>query len=239
MLAAFPESYKAYMDRTGMFFPAGVERALAPSSQLGKGLLASGLSILVFCAPFLLRAYTVRHLTLWTGIQNASVLAILPEDGPMMDHRMGDVLALEEIRSRMKDGRHYLVYLLPREYIMQGMIADTGGDWKLFEQHRSMSMITDWVFNPFGHLRGGHHAMHGSMQMPSPGNTGMENGVIRRLIFLSIEGTDVTSPIDLFAIGASRVPEFMVDVDIHNLRLLDVKDLPRGSGWGTVPTPMF
>ena len=81
--------------------------------------------------------------------------------------------------------------------------------------------------------------MHGSMQMPSPGNTSMENGVIRRLIFLSIEGTDVTSPADLFAIGASRVPEFMVDVDIHNLRILDVKDLPHGSGWGTVPTPMF
>ncbi len=45
---------------------------------------------------------------------------------------------------------------------MQGMIADTGGDWKLIEQHRWLSMLTDWVFNTLGHLRGGHHAMHGS-----------------------------------------------------------------------------
>ena len=36
-----------------------------------------------------------------------------------------------------------------------------------------------------------------------------------------------------------RVPQFMVDVDVHNLQLIDVKDLPHGSGWGTVPTPVF
>jgi hypothetical protein len=31
----------------------------------------------------------------------------------------------------------------------------------------------------------------------------------------------------------------MVDVEVHNMKLLDVKDLPHGSGWGTVPTPVF
>jgi protein-S-isoprenylcysteine O-methyltransferase Ste14 len=239
MLTAFPESYRAYMNRTGMFVSAGVERLLEPTSRLGKALFVLSLSAFVIAVPFLLRAYTVHHLTLWSGTQDASVVAILPEDGPMLEHRLGDVLALPEIQSRMQTGKHYLVYLLPREYIMQGMIADTGGDWKLFEQHRSLSMITDWIFNPFGHLRGGHHAMHGNMQMPSQGNTLMGGGVVRRLIFLSIENTAVTSPADLFSIGAVRVPEFMADVDIHNLQLLEVKDLAHGSGWGTVPTPMF
>ena len=239
MLTAFPESYRAYLNHTGMFFPAGVERALTPSSRGGQGLLVLALAVAVIGAPFLLRAYTVHHLTLWSGARNAAVLAILPEDGAMMEHRMGDVLALAEVRSRMQDGKHYLVYFLPREYIMQGMIADTGGNWKLFEQHRSLSMITDWVFNPFGHLRGGHHAMHGSMQMPPQGTAIAGGGVIRRLIFLSIEGTEVTTPADLFSIEASRVPEFMVDVDIHNLRILEIQDLAHGSGWGSVPTPVF
>ena len=239
MLSAFHDSYQDYMNRTGMFLPASIERVLTPRSSLGKGLLGLGFSAVTLAAPFLLRAYTVRHLTLWTEAPNAAVLAILPEDAPMMDHRMGDILELEAVSSRLKAGKHYLVYFLPREYIMQGMIADTGGDWKLFEQHRSLAMITDWIINPFGHLRGGHHAMHAGMNMPAQGHAEQGGGMVRRLIFLSIEGTQVTSPADLFAINANRVPEFMVDVDVHNLILLEVKDLPHGSGWGTVPTPMF
>ena len=30
---------------------------------------------------------------------------------------------------------------MPIDYVMQGMIADTGGDWKLFERHRTIGMI--------------------------------------------------------------------------------------------------
>jgi hypothetical protein len=119
---------------------------------------------------------------------------------------------------------------------MQGMIADTGGDWKLFEQHQTMGMIMDWVFNPFGHLREGHHAMHGSV----PQHAGSaESAVTRRLIFLSIEGENGQSPSSMFSINAVRVPQFMVDIDLHEAHLLDVKDLPHGSGWGSVPTPVF
>jgi len=123
---------------------------------------------------------------------------------------------------------------------MQGMIADTGGDWKLFERHHTFGMILDWVFNPFGHLRGGHHGMHAMHAGTAmPGGTGPGEAMTRRLIFLSIEGVPVTSPSDLFAINAVRVPAFMADVDVHDLKLLEIKDLAPGSGWGTVPTPVF
>ena len=165
-----------------------------------------------------------------------AAIAILPEDGFKMDHRMGDILALPEVRQRMQENKKYLVYFIPQHYIMQGMIADTGGDWKLFNQHHSMAMITDWIFNPFGHLREGHHTMHSGMQHESGS---MPNGIVRRLIFLSIEDTDVKGPSDLFSINALRVPQFMVDMEVHTLHLLEIKDLPHGSGWGTVPTPVF
>ena len=239
MLNAHPETYQLYMKKTGMFLPKGIERLLAPSSRLGKAMLALGLTAFVISGTFLLRTYTVQHLTLWTGARNVTALAILPEDGDKMDHRMGSILELKEVGKRLQDNKHYLVYFLPRDYIMQGMIADTGGDWKLYKQHHALSMITDWVFNPFGHLREGHHAMHSGMQMQRQNDAGMEGGVIRRLIFLSIEDTHVKSPADLFSINATRVPEFMIDVDVHSLRVLEVKDLARGSGWGSVPTPMF
>ncbi len=238
MLNAHRDTYEGYMKKTGMFLPKGIEKAITPSTGLGKASLVSGLAAMVIGGAFLLRAYTIHHLTLWTGAPDATAVAILPEDGFMMDHRMSYVLALPEVRERMQDGEHYLVYFMPRDYVMQGMIADTGGDWKLFEQHRTIGMIADWVFNPFGHLRGGHHAMHGATHMQHD-NSGMDSGMVRRLIFLSIEGMDVKSPYDLFAINALRVPQFMVDIDVHTMRLIEVKDLPHGSGWGSVPTPIF
>jgi hypothetical protein len=128
---------------------------------------------------------------------------------------------------------------MPQNYVMQGMIADTGGTWKLFEQHHSLSMISDWVFHPFAHLREGHHSMHNSMHMQHQGMDQPGSGVVRRLIFLSIEEVPIKEPGDLFAINALREPQFMVDVELHELKLLEAKDLARGSGWGTVPTPVF
>ena len=239
MLNAHEETYRMYMNKTGMFLPKGIERSLAPTSRLGKVALAFGLAGLVMGGAFMLRAYTINQLTLWTKEPNVTGLAILPEDGFKMDHRMGDILALKEVRERLQGTKQYLVYFIPQDYIMQGMIADTGGVWKLYEQHHSLSMITDWVFHPFRNLREGHHAMHGGEHMQHHDDARTESGVIRRLIFLSIEDVEVKTPSDLFSVNALRVPQFMVDVDVHSLRLLEVKDLAHGSGWGTVPTPVF
>ena len=147
-----------------------------------------------------------------------------------------EVLNLPEVRTRLKDDTQYLIYVLPRNYVMQGMIADTGGDWKLYKQHHSLAMITDWIFHPFRHLREGHHAMHAQCEPADDG------GVVRRLIILSIPpccSINISTPSDIFTKAMKRTPEFMADVDMHNLRLIDIKDLPHGSGWGTVPTPMF
>jgi protein-S-isoprenylcysteine O-methyltransferase Ste14 len=236
MLNTHRDTYEPFIARTGMFLPGRIERLISPTSRAGKIAFGVGLSIFVLSGTFLLRFYTIGHLTLWNGNGNVAAVAILPEDDFKMEHRMAAIIALPEVRKRLEENKHYLVYFIPRNYIMQGMIADTGGDWKLFEQHRSIGMIADWVFNPFGHLRDGHHAMHGSLRHGSGEAT---PDTSRRLIFLSIEGESVRSPASLFSINALRVPQFMVDVDLHDVRVLDVKDLLHGSGWGSVPTPVF
>jgi hypothetical protein len=157
-----------------------------------------------------------------------------------MDHRMADIIADPQVKEKLQDNKEYLVYFLPQNYIMQGMIADTGGDWQLYKQHHSMAMIMDWIFHPFRHLREGHHAMHHEgMQMQHEGGGAPQDGLIRRLIFLSIEEVAVKKPTDLFSINALRVPQFMVDVEVHHMQILEVKELSHGSGWGTVPTPVF
>jgi protein-S-isoprenylcysteine O-methyltransferase Ste14 len=235
MLNIHDGAYRAYMSTTGMFLPRGLEKTLTPSSTFGKTVFAVAFTAVVIGAAFLLRMYTISRLTTWTKAQNVSSVAILPEDGFMMSHRMSGILELKEVKERIRSDKQYLIYFIPQDYIMQGMIADTGGDWKLFNQHHSLAMITDWIFNPFGHLRGGHHGMHMQHQKSS----GMKSNMVRRLIFISIEDVPVKNPSDLFSMNALRVPQFMVDVDVHTLRLIEIKELPHGSGWGSVPTPMF
>lgn len=235
MLKQYPDTYKKYMERTGMFLPRAIERLFSPLSIAGKLVLFIIIGTCAIGGAFFLRDYTVKHLPLWTD-SKVAVLAIIPEDMQKMEHRMPDILNMEEVKTRLKDNEKYLVYFLPADYIMQGLIADTGGEWKLYKQHHALSMIIDWIFHPFSHLTEGHHAMHTAADHSGHA---MNTGTVRRLVFLKIKDVTINMPYDLFSINAIRVPQFMLDVEIHNLSLLDLKDLPQDTGWGKVPTPVF
>lgn len=233
MLKKFGDSYRAYMNRTGMFLPRRLEKTILPSKGVGRIMIYSLLCVIALGGAFGLRAYTIRHLPLWNE-GNVTAIPITDEDRFRMEHRMGDVIRLGEIGKRIDADSRYLVYFLPQNYIMQGLIANTGDEWRLYKQHHTISMIIDWIFHPFRHLEEGHHAMH----MPGMHNID-GNGVVRRLIFLKIENVKGEKPYDAFSINAKRTPVFMADVDIHNLSVLFIKDLPRDTGWGIVPTPIF
>jgi hypothetical protein len=71
-------------------------------------------------------------------------------------------------------------------------------------------------------------------------NRGDGNGTVKRMIFLRVETPDGrANPAALFGIDARRSPVFVADVDIHDLVLRNVRDLPPDTGWGRVPTPTF
>jgi protein-S-isoprenylcysteine O-methyltransferase Ste14 len=235
MLKQYPDTFRAYMEKTGMFLPKKIEQRLAPSGATGKAMVFIALTVITLGSAFFLRDYTVKHLPVWTDA-NVSALAIIPEDMEKMEHRMPDIISLEEVRSHLKEDEHYLVYFLPANYIMQGLIADTGSDWKLYKQHHTVSMITDWIFHPFRHLTEGHHAYH---EMSGHSGHSMQDGIVRRLLFLRIENVSIDKPSDLLSINARRVPTMMLDVEIHNMSVIDFKELPHDTGWGTVPTPVF
>jgi hypothetical protein len=166
---------------------------------------------------------------------NVVALAVNPDDVAMADHRMPDVLRLPDVRARISDGQRYLVYFLPPNYVMQGLIADTGGEWRLYKQHRTIPMITDWILHPFSHLTEGHGMQSETGSPAHPLAQGME----RRLVFVKVSRTTGQTPFDVFAIGAERSPQFMLDVDIHTLAVREVKDLPKQTAWANVPTPVF
>ena len=237
MLKAYPETYGAYMEKTGMFLPKKLERPLSPSGVMGKMALFALIAAFTIGSVFFLRYYTVKQLPLWEENPNASgphvvALAIMPDDAQMMDHRMDDILSMPEVRARLGNNGNYLVYFIPPDYIMQGMIADTGNEWRLYRRHHfTLGRFMDWVFHPFSHLAGHHHMEHS--------DHGIGMGMTRRLIFLNVSGAAMGRPSDFFSINANRVPRFMADVDVHNLKLIQLKDLPADTGWGKLPTPMF
>jgi len=238
MLQAHGETYGPYMDRTGMFLPRSLERMLQLKGSIAPLLLWLLVCILAIGGAFSLRSYTIYHLVLRQH-ENVTALALLPEDGFKLDHRLAALLALPEITSRIQPNSRYLAYFLPRDYIMQGMIADTGGEWKLYKQHHTTAMISDWILHPFRHLREGHHTMnHG--QHGTATQTPADTGLVRRMIFLRLEPAPADNdPAASLDIDRDRIPVFTADVDVHEARLLEVRDLPGSTGWGHVPTPTF
>jgi protein-S-isoprenylcysteine O-methyltransferase Ste14 len=250
MTDRFGESYISYMNRTGMFFPRFTERASKGSSKLQQRL-SFGKAILIFVmllvivigSGFILRTYTVRHLAL-KQVNGVDVIAITKEDLIAAEQLLPSVLQAPAVASKLEPfekskGHRLLAYFIPINYVMQGMIADTGAKWKLFEQHKTIGMITEFILHPFGHLTGGHkgHGAMGAHDLSMHDSPAMK----RRIIFIEVseDNHEITSPFDDFDINIVRTPLFFADVHLHTGEILQVQNTPAGSGWGTVPTPMF
>jgi hypothetical protein len=202
-----------------------------------------GLLVVVIGSGFILRVYTVHHLPL-KQVNSVDVIAITRGDLIAAEQVLPSVLQDPTIAAKLQSiesskGHRLLAYFIPVDYVMQGMIADTGGEWKLFEQHKTIGMITEYILRPFGHLTGGHmgHAAMGAHNLSMHDSPAMK----RRIIFIEVSATSekLTSPFDDFDINIVRKPLFFVDAHLHTREILQIRDTPTGSGWGTVPTPMF
>lgn len=250
MMNRFGDSYSAYVNRTGMFLPRPIERLFTkkPKAQQGAGIgrvciWFLALFFVIVGSGFILRVHTVHHLPL-VEIGNVDVITISSEDSTTVHDLLPAVLQDSTVASRLASvatiPRHRLLaYFIPIDYVMQGMIANTGEEWKLFEQHRTIGMIPEFILHPFAHLTGG-HAHHMANMKHGPEMYALP-AMKRRVIFLDISsgGDELTSPFDDFDINVRRTPLFFVDVHLHTAEILQVRDTPAGSGWGSVPTPMF
>lgn len=245
MLRRHGEGYRAYMARTGMFLPRlGAARPVpvdAALPRVGVGRALGVLAVLLVAlvgVGFGLRAYTIHHLPL-ASLDGADALAISADDLAAVRHLLPGVLRDPAVASRLPApvaGHRLLAYVVPVDYAMQGMIADTGEEWRLFERHRTLAMITDYVLHPVGHLTEG-HAHGGAPSMPLHDSPALKRRII--LVEVSVAGRPLLSAQDDFGIDVARVPRLFVDVHLHTGDILRVEPVAAGSGWGTVPTPTF
>lgn len=259
MLHRYGESYEKYMGNTGMFLSKAVERYFSfighvlPRSPLRHVVVSLLIIAVVIGSGFVLRTITLRSLP-FASEANMTILTLLPEDAVM---NAGAIQAIRqggrEGKIKLSDDKNYLAYMMPADYIMQGMIADTGGEFHLFKQHNTLAMISEWVLHPFEHLRSSptfHMAKmhnvdpqvarrrHCPINVDDPG-LDCDSCPYRRVIIDEVEnvnGKDLAGPA-LFSFGATRTPLYAVDLNARTGAIVHMLPVKRATAWVDVPTP--
>ena len=262
MLAQHGEGYADYMRRTGMFAPRWLESKLSPVEKLLPGgalgaFLGSAATILVLvCGGFVLREITVRSLLIDTS-GNVTLVVILPEDADRQASALHGIAAYmaDHDGALLSPGKDYLGYVMPGDYIMQGMIADTGQQSQLHKHHGTPTLMADWILHPFEHLRRPPSAYMAKMHGVDPAVArrhhcpmGIDDPSLecascpyRRVILVEVsagEGERVAGR-DCLSIGARRRPVCYVDIDTRTGKTVNIQRVGEGTAWKDVPTPVI
>ena len=259
MLNLYGESYEKYMSNIGMFLPKAVERYFSfmnhvvPKTSLRFAVVSMMIVIIVIGSGFILRTITLHSLPFESNA-NITIVSLLPED-------IGrDANALQTIVNGEKDGKiilsadkDYLAYLMPADYIMQGMIANTGGEFHLYKQHNTVAMIVDWVLHPFEHLRASpalHMAKirnvdpaiarrhHCPLEINDPAMD-CNTCSYRRVIIDEVQNETGKhlSGNALFSFGTIRTPRYAIDLNTDTGAIVKIVAVEKATAWANVPTP--
>lgn len=261
MLSQYGESYREYMNNSGMFLPQFLEKPLAamvnrlmPAPAMKHAVIPVLMIILVLGSGVLLRTITLHSLPM-TSENNLTVVAILPEDSLLAGGAISGILnaAGEGMVPFLQGDKDYLGYLMPADYVMQGMIADTGGHSHLFKHHHTVALITDWVLHPFAHLRSSPMAAMAASRGVDPAVARRHHCPLeidrsdldcdacsyRRVILLKIDHRQAghISGSSLLSDRVVRTPVGYIDLDVKTGKIVHIRTVDRGTAWKDVPTP--
>lgn len=263
MLAQYGQSYEKYLQNTGMFLPQFIMRRFSfignamPNTSLRYVLVPAIIIMIVIGTGFVLRAITLSSIPLESR-DNLTLLSILPEDNHLNAGVLEGILKSDaggdarEARL-LQTNRDYLGYVMPPDYIMQGMIADTGDNFHLYKKHHSIALIAEWVLHPFSHLRASpalHMAKmhnidpkfarrhHCPLGINDP-NLDCATCPYRRVIIVEMnhDSDGRISGRSLFAFDVVRVPVEVIDVNTLTGQIVKVTKVKKSTAWENVPTP--
>jgi hypothetical protein len=257
MKAQYGDSYRQYISTTGMFFPRFIER-FSPFDRKLKSLkyvlVPLSIVIVVICFGFALRQITLHSLKLESK-DNITFVSMLPEDSELSKVAIESIVESEKAGSIdfLDKHREYLGYLMPVDYVMQGMIADTGESYHLHKKHHTFALIVDWILNPFEHLRRPPSAMmakehnveqglarrhHCPISMKSP-NLECDSCPYRRVIITETKYDDSQryAGTKLFSFNANRKPVGFIDINTQNGEIIRTQIVGSETAWKDVPTP--
>ncbi len=254
MTNQYGRSYEGYRGRTGMFAPKWIERQVSfiPDSSWRYMAVPLSIVILVIGTGFALREVTLHSLP-FEASGNLTLVPILPEDQPLS---AGVLKGLLQNKKTVDEGvvadKDYLGYVMPADYIMQGMIADTGSEFHLYKKHHTVAMITEWVLHPFQHLRISpslHMAQrfhvdpalarrHHCPIAAKEANGDCNSCTYRRVALVEIEhaGGHISGSA-LLGVNTTRVPVSFVDINVKTGEIADIVHVKKETAWEDVPTP--
>jgi protein-S-isoprenylcysteine O-methyltransferase Ste14 len=255
MVRKYGDSYEAYMRKTGMFFPRIRKNEFkAPMSikviQPKNILALIFIVIIVIGTGFVCRTVTLNSLQLQSK-SNITLVSIMPEDNQK------EPAILNAIESGgvefLNKGRDYLGYEMPVDYIMQGMLANTGAEHHLYKQHHTVGLIIDWVLHPFEHLRRSPSAQMAKMHNVDPAmarrhhcplgiddpTMDCDNCTYRRIIFVEVDNPSMNhiSGKALFAFNTKRSPVGFIDINTEAREIINRTRVGLKTAWSDVPTP--
>ena len=254
MLRLYGESYQDYMDRTGMFVPKPIERCFSfiPEGSLRYAVIPLSILVVVIGTGFLLREVTLSSLA-FESKGNLTLVPILPEDRTLSDAVLSGLLKdNREAEAGITADRDYLGYVMPVDYIMQGMIADTGTEFHLYKKHHTVAMINEWVLHPFQHLRSSPSLHMAQMFHVDPAVARRHHCPIekkvpdgncnsceyRRVALVEIDhaGGHISGSA-LLGVDTTRVPVSFIDINAKTGQIVNIVRVKKATAWQDVPTP--
>jgi protein-S-isoprenylcysteine O-methyltransferase Ste14 len=255
MVIQYGNSYREYMRNTGMFLPkiwANTPIIPAPVNLFNPKKIFALLSVMavVIGAGFVCRSVTLNSLQLKSK-DNITLVSIMPEDNEK-DPAILNAIKYGSICFLNKNN-DYLGYEMPVDYIMQGMVANTGAEHHLYKQHHTVGLIIDWVLHPFEHLRRSPSAQMAKMNNMDPAmarrhhcplgihiqNMDCNNCDYRRVIFVEVDNPSKKhlSGEALFAFNTTRIPVGFIDINTKTGEIVNQKRVAPKTAWSDVPTP--
>ena len=259
MLNLYGESYEKYMNDKGMFLPKSVERYFSfmnhvvPKTSLRYAVVSMMIVIIVIGSGFILRTITLHSLPFESN-KNITMVSLLPEDVGRNANAVQTILNGErDSKIILSADKDYLAYLMPADYIMQGMIANTGGEFHLYKQHNTVAMIVEWVLHPFEHLRASPSFHMAKIRNVDPtiarrhhcplaiNDPAMDCNTCsyRRVIIDEVQNDSGNhlSGRALFSFGTIRTPRYAIDLNTQTGAIVNIVAVEKATAWANVPTP--
>jgi hypothetical protein len=239
-----PGCYETYMARTWMFLPG------EPGGKAFRGLFGRlrsrglGLSLLValvfgisVAGAFALRSYTLGSLP---RIQQDDMQLVSVYPRPMEE--VAGLFALangeEEVRKAVADKQIHLVYAMPGDFFVTGLILREGPRYSEAKLQRY-----PYLRDPESQRHSGGLVKFFRLGYKYFQTIGTTRRVYdyERLVFVETLGLDDKSvaPDQVLSPGVRRYPALVVDIDAETHEVLAVTPVSGSNAWGRLPMPNF
>jgi protein-S-isoprenylcysteine O-methyltransferase Ste14 len=237
-----PGSYEAYMGHTWMFLPgepgkklfAGLFGWIKPK---GLALVVCYLMVMAFslATAFGLRSYALEQLP-QAEVDGVHLVSVYPRPADKLLSLYALALTSPQVRNYLKDNPTYLIYIMPGDFFLTGLILQEGPRF-------SEQMLTRYPY-----LRNSHKNKHkgdlikffrlGYKFFRTIGTTRRVYDY-ERLVFvkaLTVDGQAAKGELTL-QVGITRLPTLVVDIDAETDEILSVIEVSGNNAWGRLPMP--